>query len=980
MALWSVSNNVLLRALDEGRTLRPAKTGENRDPQLLPIELAVTEGSSLTIVSGSLPPGLRIIGRTIQGTPLEVARETEFKFVIRATLGNEIDDRTFRISVSGADVPTWLTPAGALPIGNNDTYYILDSSPIDFQLMAEDSDTAAGESLEYFIASGDGELPPGIQLTRDGRLVGVVDPILALDRLAAQGFYDDSPYGVYPFDFGTRPANGYDSFYYDTAFYDLSVPTKSPKKLNRNYQFRVSVSDGDTIEKRLFRVFVVGDDFLRADNTIMQAGNTLFSADNTHIRTPIWLTPGDLGYRRADNYVTLFLETIDSNTTVGFISYDLEDFNDDGSPSVIPPGLELDTGTGELSGRVPYQPSVTKEYKFTVKATRYAGIDERIPVTIEIYETVPSQTNIPAILMQAGVRYEILTSNDTDFTQVGAANNDRGTVFISSGATSGTGTVKLASGPYTLKIAKNSNIELLKDNVFNIKGSIYKITDFNNFNEFYDVITLSRPLESYLRAGLQFTQNILSSATQTNSAEKRKTFTVRMLGEVDSRITWLTDTNIGNINANLTSVFNVRAETSVPNAVLRYNLVSGRLPPGLGLSLDGEIFGKVQQFGENYYRSFWKTGRSYTANDIVKVGSQKYKCLVAHTSSQDFITDSAKWEEYDGFTVSGLTIFDRNDLTFDGSTTSIDKVYTFTARTQDQFGFSAVEKTFSITVLDPNDLTFSNIFVKPFLNNEQKFLYNSFISDPIIFEPSYIYRPNDTEFGLQTEIKMLVYAGIENVEMRNFVAAAARNHRRKTFKFGAVKSAVAYLPGTRTPVYEVVYVEVIDPQDTRNGAVRTSINIKNKKPRLINDVQYETLDNTFDTTDNSPDRFRPITNTLKIDSNAISIDETEQTKKYISNLTNMRNRISEVGQTDVDFLPLWMRTPQENEIEALGYTPAVVLAYCKPGTSSEILLNIKNSDFDFSDINFDVDRYIIDNTKGNSNEQYILFANYDFNV
>jgi hypothetical protein len=91
-------------------------------------------------------------------------------------------------------------------------------------------------------------------------------------------------------------------------------------------------------------------------------------------------------------------------------------------------------------------------------------------------------------------------------------------------------------------------------------------------------------------------------------------------------------------------------------------------------------------------------------------------------------------------------------------------------------------------------------------------------------------------------------------------------------------------------------------------------------------------------------------------------------------------RIAQVGETDNNFLPLWMRTPQENNIEALGYIPAVVLTYCKPGTANEILLNIKNSDFNFSDINFTVDRYVIDSTKGNSNEQYILFANYDFNI
>jgi hypothetical protein len=354
--------------------------------------------------------------------------------------------------------------------------------------------------------------------------------------------------------------------------------------------------------------------------------------------------------------------------------------------------------------------------------------------------------------------------------------------------------------------------------------------------------------------------------------------------------------------------------------------------------------------------------------------------LIAHTASADFITDSAKWEEYAGFAVSGLTVLDNNDLILDGNATSIDKKYTFTARAEDQFGYSAVTKEFTISVQDPNDLTFSNIIVKPFLKNNEKFLYNSFISDPVIFDPAYIYRPNDSEFGLQKDPSMLIYAGIETVEIEKYVAASAKNHKKKNFKFGDIKTAVAYESGTKNPVYEVVYVEVIDPLEPTNGKTRQSINIKTKNNRLINDIQYEDKDNTSGAGGGEPYKFRPITNTLKIDSDAISIDEDKQTKKYISNITNMRDRIQDIGVTDGNFLPLWMRTPQENNIEALGYTPAVVLTYCKPGTANDILLNIKNSNFDFSQINFTIDRYIIDSTKGNSNEQYILFANYDFNI
>ena len=96
----------------------------------------------------------------------------------------------------------------------------------------------------------------------------------------------------------------------------------------------------------------------------------MFTADNTYIRTPIWLTPANLGFRRANNFLTIYLDTLDPSNVAGAIVYKLEALNDDGSASTLPPGLVLDTSTGEIAGRVPYQPAVTKEYKFTIRAQR----------------------------------------------------------------------------------------------------------------------------------------------------------------------------------------------------------------------------------------------------------------------------------------------------------------------------------------------------------------------------------------------------------------------------------------------------------------------------------------------------------------------------------------------------------------------------------------------------------------------------------
>ena len=103
-------------------------------------------------------------------------------------------------------------------------------------------------------------------------------------------------------------------------------------------------------------------------------------------------------------------------------------------------------------------------------------------------------------------------------------------------------------------------------------------------------------------------------------------------------------------------------------------------------------------------------------------------------------------------------------------------------------------------------------------------------------------------------------------------------------------------------------------------------------------------------------------------------------KKWISNIDNMRDNIKATGQSSRDFLPLWMRTAQEAGLVELDYRLAVPLVYCKPGTGQTIYENILNTGFDFTSINYDIDRYIIDTTTGKSQEQYIVFANYQFNV
>lgn len=841
MNIWTKPSGTILAELEERNTTSldlPIKL------QYIPLE---DNHLQLSILNGNLPSGMRLENYQILGTPYEVELDTVYSFVIRAEQYGHIDDRTYKIVVKGSDDPVWVTPEGNLPVGSNNTYFILDSAVIDFQLIAIDSDTIAGDELEYYIQAGDGELPPGIQLTTDGRLIGIVEPILAIAAEAGTGAYDSNLYGSYPFDFGGEvPDNGFDSFFYDTTIYDTFVPTRSPKKLNRFYGFNVSVTDGIEIVKRQFQIYVVGDDFLRADNTIMKIANGVFTADNTHIRTPIWLTPRNFGYRRANNYVTLFLDVLDLDTLTGIITYSLESVNDDGSPSILPLGLTLDESNGEIAGRVPYQQAVTKEYKFTLRALR------RVPNTTE---------------------------------------------------------------------------------------------------------------ETY----------------------KDKTFVVKMLGEIDSTMSWSTPSDLGTINTNYTSTLSLQATTNVPNSILIYNLLSGKLPPGLRLSYDGEIIGKINSFGS--------------------------------------------------LETPGITTFDSGNTKLDQNITTIDRSYTFTAKARDHYGYSAIEKTFSIKITDPDDKLYSNIYARPLLKENQRIAYNSLISNKDYFNDEFIYRPNDPSFGIQKKIQMLIYAGIETKTAGYYVSAISKNNKRKKYKLGQIKTAVAKKPGTNTIIYEVVYVEVIDPNQDGINETRKYIDINNSnkitvdqslydldpysvenaKPMgiIIGTNEYGNVEHYFNPYfvierrtgeeiyidinpliineralvgnllqgPNEPFRFRPVpNNTMKVDFDGITIDGSRKNKKYISNLTHVRNNIKNVGETEIEFLPLWMRTAQENNINFLGYTPAIPLCFCKPNTSKEILTALNRDNVSFQNFNIDVDRYIIDSTEGNSTEQYLVFHNYAHNV
>jgi hypothetical protein len=1034
--IWSVKSGHSLGSLQEGRVFKDIHGTDNRIPLPL-ISGANLSNITFSLISGTLPQGLRLIDHYISGSPYEVVRTTISTFVIRAqnSVTNEISDRTLSITVEGADAPKWVTAEGTLPVGavpyriarivsaaryNNivtlttdkahdfvfdneisvtssladintskikiirsgfsgvetpDEYiyriahtityrdvginfgtrsvtgtiqllkapltFVLDGTYIDFQLLATDTDLRAGDELEFFIEDNSGQLPPGLTLNRSGRITGFIDPILALDITARDGTFDVNTFDDYPYDFAPLPNIG-------IAGYEQVL---TPKKLNRFYEFIVSVSDGETITKRTFKIYVVGDDFLRTDNTIMKIGGGAYisyTSDSTYLRSPIWLSAANLGTKRANNYVTVILDTFDPNPAIGPVDYRLEQFNPDGSPSELPAGLALDPSNSEIFGFVPYQPAVTINYKFTISATKYDKENlEQIEVEIVNAELAPIGQNYLKINKLPTSDQQLITNDN------------------------------IRIGAYTYKI---NSYEVLT-------------------NQTYDTIKLDKPLKNVVIKNFVIANTyyrVLSQLYTTRTSSK--TFTMQVLGEIDSVIRFLTPANLGAVRANLSSQLEIQAETTVIGAVLTYRQVGGTLPPGVELRANGELIGRVTQFGNIVYRSFWKSGKQYKINDVVKYQNQLYKANFAHTSSSPF--NLSYWDKYTfRNNTTGLTTYDSRTTTFDGRMGTQDRSYTFTVLAQDQFKYSAITGTFTVFVEDPDVKLFSNVYVKPFPTLAKRAKFYTFINDLDIFTESKIYRSSDPNYGVQKELKMLIYAGIETLEIKNYVPALTMNTKRKRFRIGSPKKAIARNQGSNDTIYEVIYLEIFDEYEIGKispaQAIKLSYSSRSKVE--VNQTDINPVNGPLDLSNNkirdklnedTVDRFRGVGDSLRADTTAVKTSGKDIEYIYPSSVSNIRRNIKTliVGDshrqidTENSFLPPWMVTPQDSKTPATGYIKAVPLCYCKPGEADYILQNIAYSGFDFTSLDFEIDRFIIDAVSGNNEDQYLKIPNYKFNV
>ena len=335
----------------------------------LQLEANTTDSTAIaySIIAGSLPSGLELTSTgLLQGTPAEVSKRTRYKFVVRATAGSTITDRGFSIDVEGSDAPTFTTPAGQLNKPLSTVYTtdatsvtadngtataditgnvtVIDGSYIDYQIVATDSDTAAGQSLFFEVVQG--ELPLGVTMSSTGRISGVIE--LAKDLTA-------------------NPRGGYDNEFeaYDDVVYDLTLTTPSQSV---NYDFIVRVTDGVTSVERNFNIFVYSADYWVVSNSNITIDQTLIGASFVTIdlqvgRPPVFITGSNLGTFRHDNQTVIKIDVSDFDPLQADLEYSIV-------KGALPDGLSIDINTGEISGQLARQSAISVNYSFTVRANR----------------------------------------------------------------------------------------------------------------------------------------------------------------------------------------------------------------------------------------------------------------------------------------------------------------------------------------------------------------------------------------------------------------------------------------------------------------------------------------------------------------------------------------------------------------------------------------------------------------------------------
>jgi hypothetical protein len=744
-----------------------------------------------------------------------------------------------------------------------------------------------------------GELPGGIKVSPSGLIYGYIQPAVDVDAVPG---YDLTPQDAEPYDFLVSA-------------------------ISKNYQFTLQVTDGVSTDLKTFSFFVYNRDTLNASTTQITADNSVVTADQTTERRPFIVNslPSNLGTVRSENYYAYQFIANDYDTP------DLKFAVSVNEGIGLPPGLTLDPNSGWYYGYIPDQGVTEVEYSFNIVAYQSDFVGTPISCTATTFGT------------------NIITCDST--AQI---DTDQPIVFTGTGF-----------GGITASATQ-----------------VYYVLDVISDTEFTVTQNLGTTSEVELTTATGTMQANLVIASDPYP------FTLTITGAVNGEVTWLTPADLCTIENGSISIFVIQAE-NVGGRELSYRLKPGAssvslpypyvpgvynlLPQGLELLPTGEISGQVtfNTFAVDLGSTTFDATQSVVRN--INIGETTFDSTFTFTVNAYAEDTTQTLYKVNTVTVtdggSGYSAINTPILTFSTpvgasaiqATTGIVTVsggaitsvavdnsgagYTSPATLTVTQGFGgsgavltpvmkatgsrdvvSVDKTFTIKVKRAYNKPYQDLSIVAMPPAADRALIASLLTNEEIFRPEYIYRPDDPYFGKSTQVIYQHAFGLAPDTLETYVSSLYENHYWKNLVLGEIATAQAVDPVTGEVVYEVVYSKIID----------NLVNSAGESVAKIVNLPYAITD--------------PVDPNLEL------------TQVYPNSLVNMRDQVIDVVGQISSKLPLWMTSKQANG-RVLGFTPAWVMCYTKPGRGQQIAYYVQTLfEGQLNTVDFKVDRYVLDRT------------------
>jgi len=500
------------------------------------------------MIAGELPEGIQCrLNGLVEGTPkavsslqgvaADVDEDTTSEFCVRVYTERLLPDGT-EVPYRVADRTFSLTVTG-----QDQPEWITPPGQIAqtldgelFEFQLEYEDRDPGDTPVVSFEGGD--LPPQLTVSETGLISGFLEPVTSLNEGAVAGYDGNDGKDAYPYDFTTR-------------------------SISKNYEFTLGISDGKDTVLRDFSIFVYSTDSLAGDNVEITGDNSFIRGDTSTVRTPLLLnTERDLGTYRHDNFFAFKFNGIDlDGDAIEYV-------------------LSLGSGVG-------YDATPFTGFRVDLECTGTAGTD-----TLEITSLVDSSLPDSVGELRIGMSARAL-----------GVPLDARIISVTGDAVTLDKNLNLdVNGSVVFLYSPGAGVDI--DGGFDRDGSVFDRAGLSlppglSINSDTGWLTGYLPEQSITEISYRFAVQVRKRDNPVITSEFYF-FTMTIIGDIETEVTWLSPEFLGNIVAGTQSQFEIEAETR-SGVELSYRLKSGeyplgggqynRLPQGLRLLTSGEIVG-----------------------------------------------------------------------------------------------------------------------------------------------------------------------------------------------------------------------------------------------------------------------------------------------------------------------------------------------------------------------------------------------------